>query len=88
MNKLCGKWLILLLVIIAIAACTKNSVGVTAIVTLSGWQSNPDPDFTIGLFGGRLIDDRGKVRSAHPTYRADFQLPITNYRLPITKIGG
>jgi multiple sugar transport system substrate-binding protein len=72
MNKLCGKWLILLLVIIAIAACTNNSVGVTTTVTLSGWQSNPAE-------GKLLAGVLQKFEATHPNIQVKYEAIADRY---------
>ncbi|NJK73809.1 MAG: ABC transporter substrate-binding protein [Richelia sp. CSU_2_1] len=72
MNKLCGKWLILLLVIIAIAACTNNSIDRTATVTLSGWQSNPAE-------GKLLAGVLQKFEATHPNIQVKYEAIADRY---------
>lgn len=72
MNKLLSKWLILLLIIIAITACTNNSIGETAAVTLSGWQSNPAE--------GKLLEEvLKKFEASHPNIQVNYEAIADQY---------
>lgn len=76
MRKSAGKWLILLLVMIAIAACTNtytnNSVGRTDTVTLSGWQSNPAE--------GKLLESvLQKFEATHPKIKVKYEAIADRY---------
>lgn len=72
MKKSPIEWLILLLVIIAIAACTNNSVGRTDTVTLSGWQSNPAE--------GKLLEAvLQKFEAIHPNIKVKYEAIADRY---------
>jgi len=72
MNKLFGKWLSFLLVIIVLTASTNNSIGATTAATLSGWPSNPAE--------GKLLElVLQKFETAHPNIKVKYEAIADRY---------